>query len=480
LNVTLPKKGDVLALAPDGLDDDGLATARLVVGERRLRVHVRDAVPGDAVLARVESRFRDEVLARVVTLTTPSPDRRPEPCPHRNVPAGHAPCGGCALQAMRYEAQLVHKAARVRRQLEGHGVHAHVRDTLAAPTTTHHRHKMELSFGRDRADRLALGLHPSGYRWEILTTDGCLLVSPWAAAFVRTIVDVAARRGLDAFDPRTPDAPARVLRNLVVREGRRTDDRLLELVTTPGLDPESGRAFVKELADMAGAEVTGWAWTVMVAERGTPTRSETVHTLGRATLEEVLRLPDDRRLALTVHPRAFFQPHPLAAERLVAEVIARLGSGAADARVADLYCGTGTLGLAVAPFVREVVGVELVAEAVAVARDNALRAGLVNTTFLAGDVALVLADPAHADRFADVAVALVDPPRSGLMPQAFDALARLSPRRVVYVSCNPSSLARDLAALARAGFVIEGDLQPVDLFPHSPHVETVVTLTRVV
>lgn len=478
MNVTLPKKGELLTLTPDGLDDDGLATVRLTFGDRRLRVHVRDAVPGDVVVARVESRFRDEVLARVTEVTTPSPDRQPEPCPHRSVPAGHAPCGGCSLQALRYEAQLRHKAQRVRRQIEGHSVHATVRDTIAAPTIFHHRHKMELSFGRDRDDRLALGLHPSGYRWEILTTPGCLLVSPWAAAFIPTILEVACALGLDAFDPRTPDAPGRVLRNVVIREGHRTSDRLLELVTTPALDLEVGRAFVKQLADIAGAHVTGWVWTVVVAGRGTPTRHETAHALGRPTLDEVLVLPGDRALTLTVHPRAFFQPHPRAAERLVAEVIARLGADAARARVIDLYCGTGTLGLAVAPFVREVVGVELVPEAVDNARENAARAGLTNVTFLAGDVALVLADPAHAERFAGVDTVLLDPPRAGLLPQAFDALARLSPRRVVYVSCNPTSLARDLAALERAGLVVDGAVQPVDLFPQTPHVESVVALRR--
>jgi len=490
MNVTLPRKGDVLTLAPDGLDDDGLATVRLVVqghgGERRLRVHVRDAVPGDVVQARVESRQRDEVLARVVSVDAPSADRQPELCIHRRPPPGHAPCGGCSLQAMRYEAQLRHKTERVRRQLDGRGLHPEVRPTLPAPSIFHHRHKMELTFGRDRADALAVGLHPSGYRWEILTTSGCLMISPWAAAFLPVVLEVARAHGLDAWDPRAADVPGRVLKNLVVREGKRTSDRLVELVTSDALAPERGRALVKELADRAGAEVTGWAWTVVVAARGQPTRHDIVHTLGKATLDEVLALPERpggppsaaRGLALSVHPRAFFQPHPRAAEGLVAEVVTRLGDAHARARVADLYCGTGTLGLAVAPFVGHVVGVELVPEAVAAARENAARAGLANTTFIAGDVGRVLVDPAHAEALVGVEVVLLDPPRSGLMPEAFAAVGRIAPARVIYVSCNPTSLARDLSTFAALGYAVDGPVQPVDLFPQTPHVECVVSLCR--
>lgn len=478
MNVALPKKGDILELSPDGLDDDGLATARIVVGDRRLRVHIRDAVPGDRVKARIESRFRDEVLARVVAVDEPSPDRQPEACVHRHVPAGEAPCGGCSLQAMRYDAQLRHKAQRVQRQLDGHGIMAEVLPTRAAPKTFNHRHKMELSFGRDRQDRLAVGMHPSGYRWEILTTSGCLLVSSWAAAFLPTILAAAGEAGLDAFDPRTPDAPGRVLRNLVLREGQRTPERLFELVTTPGLEREAGAALVKKLADIAGDHVTGWVWTVMVAERGKPTRHETILTIGKPTLDETLVLPNDQTLTLTVHPRAFFQPHPLAAERLIAEVVSRLGKRAREARVADLFCGTGTLGLAIAPFVGAVVGVEIVPEAIDNARENARRAGFGNVTYLVGDVAQVLADPAHDAVFRKIDIVLLDPPRAGLIGLALDAVARLAPLRIVYVSCNPTSLARDVAALGKLGYMIDGAVQPVDLFPQSPHVETVVALRR--
>lgn len=474
----LPKKGDVLALAIESLDDDGLGVARVVISERKLRVHVRDGVPGDRVGVRVDSRVRDQVFGRVATIVEGSPDRVEPACEHLRAVA---PCGGCGLQGMRYEAQLHHKAERVRRHLRTHNVAAEVLPTVAAPTTRHHRHKMELTFGRDRDERLAIGLHPSGYRWEIITTSGCLLVTPFAAALLAVVRDVCEARGLDFFDPRKE---AGALRNLVVREAKRTDQRLIEVITTAGaLSLDDGRALLEDLAGavaerlggMSGGGVTSWIWTVVDAARGRPTRMEVAHRLGPATLDEVLLLPGERRLELSIDPRAFFQPHPLAAERLLAEVLKRLPAGG---RVADLYCGTGTLALAIAPFVASVVGVELVPEAVDNARVNAARNGYANTTFIAGDVAEVLARPELATTFAGLDAVVLDPPRSGLAPAAFQAVTRLAPTTLVYVSCNPASLARDLAALAKLGYALDGAIQPVDLFPHSPHVESVALVRR--
>lgn len=470
MNVTLPRKGDLLEVAIEGLDDDGLGVARLTFGERRLKLHVRDGVPGDRVVARVDSRVRDQVFGRVQSVVEPSGDRVAPRCEHL---FAEAPCGGCALQVMTYESQLVHKRARVERHLQAMSVAAEVLPTLPAPTTSGHRHKMELTFGRDRQGRLALGLHPSGYRWEIITTHGCLLVTPVAGRVTTATLAACEARGLDAFDPRTQ---AGALRNLVIREGKRTSERLVELLTTPALPDAIGKDLVDRLAAELGSDVTTWVWTVLDAERGRATRTEVRYRVGPGVLEERLELPGGRSVTLTVDPRAFFQPHPLAAERLLGEVLARLPS---DGRVADLYCGTGTLALAVAPFVRSVVGVELVPEAVENARANAARNGLEGATFHAGDVAVVLARPDLADAFRDLDAVLLDPPRSGLSPQALEAVLGLAPRTIVYVSCNPASLARDLAALGKQGYALDGPIQPVDLFPHSPHVESVARVRRV-
>ncbi len=509
----LPRKGDVLVLCPDALDDDGAAVTQLVVPIgpelHRLKVVTPGAFPGDTVEVRVSGRFRGTLDARVTALLAPSPDRIRPVCHHADA-THHRPCGGCPLQALAYPAQLVHKVARIRRHLENHGLHLDVLPPIPAVLTFHHRHKMELSFANEFAGspagalegptgpsrkRLVLGLHPSGYRWEALDLTECPVLSAPTSAFIPVAAAIARDLGLAAHDVRTNSG---WLETLTFRDAKRTSDRLIELTTNNAecVETAAGPLPAAVVARTLGERLlaahpspadAGFVWTRRDAARGRPTTLVTALTLGRATLRELLHLPGGKSLEFLVHPRAFFQPHPLQAERLVAEVIQRVMPPAPGApgtaprrpiRVADLYAGTGLLGLAVAPFVDAVVGVELVPEAVAAARATAHANDLTHTNYLAGDVGTVLADPAHAALFADLHAVILDPPRAGLAQGAFDAVHRLAPRKVVYVSCHPASLAHDLAAFAKVGYRPSGSLQPVDMFPHTPHIECVVALDR--
>lgn len=499
----LPRKGDVLVLQPDALDDDGAAVTQLVIpigpDLHRLKVVTPGALPGDTVEVRVSGRFRGTLDARVTALLAPSPDRIRPTCHHAD-PTHHRPCGGCPLQALAYPAQLVHKVARIRRHLENHGLHLDVLPPIPAVLTFHHRHKMELSFANEGPSRtqLVLGLHPSGYRWEALDLTECPVLSAPTSAFIPVAAAIARDLGLAAHDVRTNSG---WLETLTLRDAKRTSDRLIELTTNNAeiVETADGPLPAAEVARTLGERLlaahpspadTGFVWTRRDAARGRPTTLVTALTLGRPALREVLHLPGGKSLEFLVHPRAFFQPHPLQAERLVAEVIRRVVATVPDApgtsdtaphrpiRIADLYSGTGLLGLAIAPFVDAVVGVELVPEAVAAARATAQANDLTHTNYLAGDVGTVLADPAHAALFADLDAVILDPPRAGLAQGAFDAVARLAPRRVVYVSCHPASLAHDLAAFAKVGYRPNGPLQPVDMFPHTPHIECVVALDR--
>lgn len=475
-------------LVPDEIDAEGIAVARIEVSSpterRRMRVKIRGAVPGDEVRARVESRVRDDLFARLDQLLTPSADRVEARCRHARYDRERPYCGGCTLQSVRYERQLALKAERVRRAFAAVGVALEVRATRPAPTTFGHRHKMELSFAADAAGEVALGLHPPGYKWEVVSLTECPLLSPRVSTLLPAIEAVFRGRGLRAWDPRRDDS---FLRNLVVREAKRTGELLIELVTTPRdpVDTSAGPVPAQALVDTlssnllvamtaGGARPTSLLWTVQHAERGRPTRFETAALHGRAGLLERMRVRD-REIALEIDPRAFFQPHPLAAEGLVDEVLSRLG---AAHTVLDLYSGTGTMALAIAPFVARVIGVEIVAEAVDNARANAARNGLSGARFIAGDVGQVIADAAFRADVGTPDAILCDPPRSGLSPQAIDAVTALGAPRIVYVSCKPESLARDLLALAERGYRPDAAAQPVDMFPQSHHVETVVSLTR--
>lgn len=497
----LPRKGEIMTLRLTELDDDGLALTRIewpLPGEiRRMRVVARGGLPGDLVNVRIDGRNRDTLMGRVVEVLEPAPGRIAPRCRHAAYQLEGRYCGGCTLQHLSYEGQLELKRRRVEKAFEVAGIKVPLGMAVAAPTTFGHRHKMELSFATERLGgvlgEVQLGLHPPGLKWEVITLSECPLTSERISAFLPRLGRVFAKCGAHAWDPRDEHG---FLRNLVVREGKRSADVLIELLTTPLENvptlhgEKAARALVDTLkneileeAHNSGIEISSLLWTVHHAERGKPTRYETTVLHGAAGMTETLRVPSptcvdggEVELSFAISPRAFFQPHPLAAERLIREVHRRLPDRCRT--VLDLYCGTGTLALTIAPSAKRVLGVELVPEAIAGARENAARNGLDHCRFIAGDVEVELArlKVEEPELFAEVDAVLLDPPRSGLTPKAMEHLTSVRPPRIIYVSCKPESLGRDLRRLIEAGYRVDGEATPVDLFPHSHHVETVVSL----
>ena len=491
-----PRWGDeleveVVALTPQGLGRGRIDTRLGPAGEpRSFAVFVRQAVPGDRVRVAVEQARRGRLTGRCAEILRPSPDRVAPRCPHfgdRRL-AGTG-CGGCALQSLGYQAQLDAKAALVRTLLGAADVDPGlVRPPLGMATPWHYRNKMELSFGDDGQRRFALGMHPAGYKHEILRLETCFLQSEGMAALVPAVRAWAEAHELEPYKPRDD---AGFLRTLTVREGKRTGERMLELTTTgaatarmDGRDvpaeavAESFAARVAELVGELGVAVTSVYWTRQHAAKGEATRLEERLLAGRPVLREELCLAGQAPLRFEIHPRAFFQPNTLQAEVLYGQVAvaAGLGDGGRLGHALDLYCGTGTIGLTLAARADWVTGVELRADAVEDARRNAALGGLANVAFHAGDVGEVLASQDVAAR-GPIDLVIVDPPRCGLLPAARERIAALAPSRLVYVSCNPAALADDLATLGRAGWATAW-VQPVDMFPHTAHIECVVALRR--
>ena len=492
----------VTHLAPGGF---GVASLEVALGPQRERrsykVHVRKALPGDLVLARVEEVERRRLTARIDAILSPSDARLPDAharCPHfglREQPGRG--CGGCTLQSASYDDQLALKLDMVRRLLDQAGL---ADLTLAQPVGMDdpwfYRNKMEFSFGDYlKAKTLTLGLHPSGYKHDVLDLTDCVLLSPQTPSILSAARAWARAHSLVAFEPRHNSG---FLRTLTLREGKRTGQRMLTLTTSgdatarfdghdlPALDV--ARSFAQAMLEHAAAhhiELTSITWTQHVATRGQPTSFRDTLLHGSPHLEEQLHLPLDKRLRFTIHPRAFFQPNTLQAEQLYAQVLRLAGLLQADddpatspsstLRVLDLYCGTGTIGLCMAPYVGHVTGVELNPEAVLNAQANAALNDIHNVSWIAGDVGQVLASGDLELERLDLVV--VDPPRAGLMPQAVEQLAAIAAPTLIYVSCNPESLARDLKLLMQRGYAVER-LQPVDLFPHTHHIEHVARLTR--
>jgi len=445
---TRPSRGDELTLNIDSLAFGGAGVARL----DGYVVFVADGFPGDRVRAVVEKSKRAYAQARTVEVIEPSPERVPPRADHPGAP----------WQVLPYERQLEAKQAQVDDALRriGRLDGFELEPIVPADEVWRYRNKLEYSFGRDVDGRLICGFHAPG-RWEeIVEVTDCLLASVAGNAVREQVVAWCRSQGLDAYDRRTGEG---FLRNLVVREGRRSGELQVRLVTSPGrLDTEG---FAQAMEGVAGL-----LWTQLDSVAETTQGGETELIAGSDRLEEEIG-----GMRIEISPNAFFQTNTEMAERLYRLAIEYAAPAPAD-RVYDLYCGIGTIGLLLAPRAREVWGLELVEEAIADAIANARLNEIDNARFFAGDVRLALRDLVERAGRPDVLV--VDPPRSGLSQKVVRRVIEAAPRRIAYVSCNPTTLAPNAAQLVEDGGYRLRRVRAVDMFPQTPHIECVALLER--
>ncbi|MFZ0379666.1 MAG: 23S rRNA (uracil(1939)-C(5))-methyltransferase RlmD [Solirubrobacteraceae bacterium] len=442
-----PARGEVLDLMVDSLAFGGAGVARL----NGYVVFVQDGLPGDRVRAEVQNSKRAYAQARAVEILEPSPDRIAPRAAHPGAP----------WQVLPYERQLEVKQEQVEDALRriGRLDGFELEPIMPALEQWRYRNKLEYSFGTDAAGRLVCGFHAPG-RWEeIVEVTDCLLASEAGNAARERVAEWCRAQGLSAYDRRTGEG---LLRNLVVREGRRTGELQVRLVTSPGqLDTED----LARAADPVGGLL--WTQTDSVAE--TTQRGETELISGRERFREEIG-----GLRMHISSSAFFQTNTEMAERLYELAIDYAQPSGTD-RVFDLYCGIGTIGLLMAPRAAEVWGLELIEEAIADAIAGARRNEIDNAHFFAGDVRLALRELVQRAGRPDVLV--VDPPRSGLSQKVVRRIIEAGPRRIVYVSCNPTTLAPNAAQLVEAGYQLRR-VRPVDMFPQTPHIEVVAVLDR--
>ncbi len=441
-----PHRGDELELTIDSLAFGGAGVAR----HEGYVVFVQGAVPGDRVRAIVGKAKRAYAEARAIEIIEPSSERVPAQAAHPGAP----------WQILPYERQLAVKAAQVEDALRRIGkLDGFVAEPIVpALEPWRYRNKLEYSFGSDRG-RLVCGFHAPG-RWEeIVEIEDCLLASEPANAARERIVRWCRDAGLTAYDRRAGEG---LLRNLVIREGRRTGQIQARLVTSPGALDREG------LAAAAGA-LEGLLWTRIDSVAETTQGGETELLAGVERLEEEIG-----GLRVRIAPQAFFQTNTEMAEQLYGVAIEYADLRGAE-RVYDLYCGIGTIGLMMAPRAAEVWGLEIVEEAVADAIAGARLNEIDNVRFFAGDVRLAMRELVSKAGRPDVL--LVDPPRPGLSQKVVRRIIEAAPRRIVYVSCNPTTLAPNAAQLVEAGYRL-GRVRPVDMFPQTPHIECVAVLDR--
>jgi 23S rRNA (uracil1939-C5)-methyltransferase len=508
---------------------------------------VPNTIPGDRVKAALVKVHKNHLEARLEEVVEASPLRIAARCKHFGV------CGGCTWQNLAYADQLKFKEQIVRETLEHLGgfskeaLEKVMRPVLGCNDPWFYRNKMELSFdegepksvfparkGNDASSErkrahvatlhgcetmptreasgwglLKVGLHPRNHRYEVFDMEECFLQSDVLSEIAATMRAFAREHKLTVFKGTTEKG---LLRSLMVREGKHTGERMLHLITSAEPFPQLDAFCEAFTSEQWRGRIHSLIWTRFVPEKGRRTRQETEVLWGQPVIHEELRLPSGKGetpslrsgvvLRFEISAESFFQPNTQQAEVLYGQVL-ELAELSGTEVVYDLYCGTGTIGLFCAHRAKQVVGIEVVKEAVENGRMNAKRNGLSNVEFFVADVGELVRKGTDAPephdthtnrviptrhspefalasarlRFGLPNVVIADPPRAGLSPLVPAAIVSLQPAKVVYVSCNPTTLARDLRTFEGLGYRLK-IVQPVDMFPQTYHIENVALLER--
>lgn len=448
-----PRRGDTLELIVDDLAFGGEGVGRV----DGYVVFVRGGLPGDRLRVTVTEARGRYGRGAIEAVLTPSPDRVEAPCPY------FGRCGGCRLQHLAYRAQLAFKEKQVRDCLTRLGglPPFELRPIVPAPDVYGYRNKMEFTVAGPRS---TVGLHAAERYDVVLDIERCLLQSETMNALLDEFRRQVRARDLPVWDPQSERG---LLRFVTVREGRRTGEAMVNVVVAAP-DVQA----VMPIAEALRQRVPTTASVLLnvnAKKASVAIGSEEHLLLGRDQITESLD-----GVSFQISANSFFQTNTEQAERLFA-IVAEACALQGHETVLDLYSGTGAISLLLARRAARVYGIELSAAAVADAVRNARANAIPNCTFLAGEVRHVLPTLMREGVRAEVVVA--DPPRAGFHPRALAALATLMPGRIVYVSCNPATLARDIGDLARQGYRPEW-VQPVDMFPQTPHIEAVARLSR--
>jgi 23S rRNA (uracil1939-C5)-methyltransferase len=413
------------------------------------------ALPGQTVRAEVTTLRKGFAEARLLEVLTPSPDQVEPFCRH------FGQCGGCSWQDLDYARQLFWKREQVTeslRHLAGIGEVA-VADTVASPKLRHYRNKMEFAF----AGNLHLGLHERNRPGRVCDVTGCGLLPKKGLALLNAARDFCRDFGQPAYDSKTGKG---LWRHLIIREAQATGQTMVHLITALRGDAAKAAKGLSEHLAAAFPDLTTFVHSTRQTKAPVAAGERIESATGQGFIEERLG-----KIAFRISPDSFFQTNTLGAQKLYDAALAAAGLTGTQT-VWDLYCGSGGIALYAAAKAKQVIGVDASVMSIRDAKASAGDNGLVNCEFVKGDVRESL----ESLRVKKPDVVFLDPPRAGTHPEVLAALRLLRPGRVVYVSCNPSTLARDAAALL-GDYRVTG-VTPVDMFPHGPHIECVLGLAR--
>lgn len=434
---------------------------KVFLPEEDRTVIVKNTVPGQKIRFSVNKIRKGKAEGRLLEVLKPSEKEIPSVCPH------FGQCGGCTYQNLPYEEQLAMKESQIKKMMDEAVNGKYVWEGVKpSPVKQAYRNKMEFSFGDEYKDGpIALGMHKRGSFHDIVNVTDCQIVDEDYRKILDCTLEAARESGLLYYHRMRHTG---YFRHLLVRKAVKTEEILVDLVTTTETDAQAFLdTWVKKLLEL---ELDGKIAGIL------HTKNDSVADVVKDEGTEVLYGQDyfyEELLGLKfkITPFSFFQTNSLGAEVLYETAREYIGD-INEKVIFDLYSGTGTIAQILAPVAKKVVGVEIVEEAVEAAKENAALNGLDNCTFWAGDVLKVI------DELGEVPdLIMLDPPRDGVNPKALMKILNFGVDRLVYIACKPTSLARDLEMIQGRGYKVE-KISCVDLFPNTYHVETVCLLSR--
>lgn len=437
------------------------------------RAEIPAVIVGEEIRANIMHKKRGQYFGGLLEVLKPSNDRVIPRCIH------FPECGGCTWQHLDYSAQLKEKETMVRNAFNEvlKKQHPHFHPIIPAPSIWDYRNKMEFSFSQNKAQDKFLGLMKSQTH-HVLNTQRCHLSSEWTARVLEKARSFWDKSGLRAYHPYADEGH---LRTLTVRESKRSHSKLIMLTVSGNPAFALNKQQIQLFRESMKATVPEEQWPhlsvflrIQQAIKGQETQFYEMHLAGPDHLTEQLQIDTGngmKTLTFKISPTSFFQPNPLQAELLFSKAIQFL-KDLEQATVLDLYCGTATLSLAVALKAKKVIGIELNPHAVFDAQWNQECNQIKNFDIKQGDVGQILSSLKEK-----VDVVLLDPPRAGLDELALQHILALAPSQVLYVSCNPTTQAKNILDMVQAGYQLL-EIQPIDQFPHTTHIENIALLVK--
>lgn len=461
------KRGDTIELSIESIAFGGAGVGHLETEHGRFAVFVEDTVPGDRVLARIGGRKRKHAYGYVDKFIERAGSRVEPHCGHFGLCGDK--CGGCSLQYLGYEDQLAVKQRNVSDAIERLGGFdpGVVLPIIGCESPWYYRNKMEFSFGRTLGGRLDLGLHVKRRHHDIVEIKECYLFAPYIGKFI-----VETREFFRELDDRGL-LKELSLQSLYVREGKNTGEVMINLVYENGKAEflEEFAELVRNFFDTVSDRCLKSVFATEIDNLKGRKRSLREQLLwGEPCIRETLEVAGSE-LSFEIAPQSFFQPNTVQAQKLY-ELALSFAGLTGNEIVYDLYCGTGTISLVCALKAKRVYGIEIVESAVNNAKTSAEKNKICNVSFVNADVGEAVTEIKEKPN-----VIIIDPPRNGLLPNAVAGICPIGTDKIVYVSCSPSTLARDLKIFSKAGYSLE-KVQPVDMFPNTYHIECVALLKK--